>query len=70
MCKMAFLLLLACNLLTKVGTWRGSTVVVGSATPAILCSILLFVLPQVTTYNNAFNTLLLQIQAKIESPEI
>jgi len=32
--------------LFQVGTWRGSTVVVGSATPAILCSILLFVLPQ------------------------
>ena len=33
----------------QVATWRGSMVSVGSATPAILMSILLFVLPQVKT---------------------
>jgi len=32
--------------LFQVGTWRGTVVSVGSATPAILMSILLFVLPQ------------------------
>ena len=32
---------------SQVGTWRGTVVSVGSATPAILMSILLFVLPQV-----------------------